>query len=67
MQKSVSVKSFTRSLPSIYLYDHVVRMKNGESYRVFRCGSDAAVYAYMRSLGYDPKDIMSVQTVAPKN
>jgi len=66
MEKSVSVQGFTRSLPTIYLYDHVVRLKSGASYRVSRCHSHREVYQYMRSLGYDPKDIVSVTSVTPK-
>lgn len=41
-------------------------MKNGKAYRVYRCGSDRAVYQYMRSQGFDTKEIVRVDLVAPK-
>jgi hypothetical protein len=40
-------------------------MKNGKAYRVYRCGSDRAVYAYMRSQGFDTKEIVRVD-ITPK-
>jgi hypothetical protein len=41
-------------------------MKNGKAYRVYRCGSDRAVYAYMRSVGFDTKEIVRIDLVAKK-
>ena len=66
MRESVSVDSFIGSLPPIYTHDHIVHMKNGKAYRVYRCGSDRAVYEYMRSQGFDTKEIVRVDLVAPK-
>jgi hypothetical protein len=66
MRESVSVDSFIGSLPPIYTHDHIVHMKNGKTYRVYRCGSDRAVYEYMRSQGFDTKEIVRVDLVAPK-
>jgi len=66
MRESVSVDSFIGSLPPIYTHDHIVRMANGKAYRVTRCGSDAAVYAHMRRHGFDTKEIVRVDLVAPK-
>lgn len=65
MKKSVSVKSFTRSLPPIYTHDFIVRMKDGKAYRLYRCGSDRQAYEYMRSQGFDTKEIVRVD-IAPK-
>lgn len=65
MRESVSVDSFIGSLPPIYTHDHIVHMKNGKAYRVYRCGSDRAVYAYMRSQGFDTKEIVRVD-ITPK-
>lgn len=67
MEKSVSVNGFIGSLPPIYVHDHLVRMKNGKAYRVYRCSCDREVYEYMRSKGFDTKEIVSVDLVAPKN
>ena len=66
MQKSFSVKSFTGSLPPIYTHDHIVHMKNGKAYRVYRCGSDGAVYRYMRSQGFDTTQIVRIDLAEPK-
>lgn len=65
MRKSVSVKSFTRSLPPIYTHDFIVRMKDGKAYRLSRCSSDRQAYETMRSNGFDTKDIVRVD-IAPK-
>lgn len=66
MQKSVSVNSFTKSLKPIYIYDHLVHMSNGKAYRVYRCGCDREVYEYMRSVGFDTKEIVRIDLVAKK-
>jgi hypothetical protein len=65
MRESVSVESFTRSLPPIYIHDFIVRMKDGKAYRLSRCGSDRQAYAIMRSNGFDTKEIVRVD-IAPK-
>jgi hypothetical protein len=62
----MNIKTFTESLKPIYIYDHLVHMKNGKAYRVYRCGSDRAVYAYMRSQGFDTKEIVRIDLVTPK-
>lgn len=67
MEKSTTVNSFIRSLPPVYTHDNVVHMKNGKSYRVYRCGSLGAVYRYMRSQGFDTNDIVRVDLVPAKN
>lgn len=67
MEKSVSVNSFLGSLPPVYVYDHLVRMQNGKAYRVYGCGSDRAVYQYMRSQGFNTKEIVRIDLVDPKN
>ena len=62
----MNIKTFTESLKPIYTHDHVVHMKNGKAYRVYRCGSDRAVYEYMRSQGFDTKEIVKIDLVAKK-
>ena len=66
MRKSVSVQDFTRSLPPIYSHDHLVSMRNGKVYRVYRQSSDYGVHEYMRSQGFDPCDIVSIRVVPTK-
>ena len=61
----MNIKTFTESLPPIYTHDHVVHMSNGKAYRVYRCGSHRAVYAYMRSQGFDTKEIVRIDLAAP--
>lgn len=65
-RKKMNIKTFTESLKPIYIYDHLVHMKNGKAYRVYHCGSDRAVYAYMRSQGFDTKEIVKIDLVAKK-
>jgi hypothetical protein len=65
-RKKMNIKTFTESLKPIYIYDHLVHMKNGKAYRVYRCGSDRAVYEYMRSQGFDTKEIVKIDLVAKK-
>jgi hypothetical protein len=65
-RKKMNIKTFTESLKPIYTHDHVVHMKNGKAYRVYRCGSDRAVYEYMRSVGFDTKEIVKIDLVAKK-
>ena len=65
-RKKMNIKSFTDSLQPIYTHDHIVHMSNGKAYRVYRCDSDRAVYAYMRSQGFDNKKIVRIDLVAPK-
>jgi hypothetical protein len=67
MEKSVSVKSFTRSLPPIYTHDFIVRMKDGKAYKLSRCGSNRQAYEIMRSNGFDAKEIVRVDAVAKRN
>ena len=62
----MNIKTFTESLKPIYIYDHLVHMKNGKAYRVYRCGSDRAVYEYMRSQGFDTKEIVKVDLIPKK-
>ena len=62
----MNIKTFTESLQPIYTHDHIVHMSNGKAYRVYRCGSHAAVYQYMRSQGFDAKEIVQIDLVAPK-
>ena len=66
MRKSVSVSDFTRSLPPIYSHDHMVYMRNGKVYRVYRQSSDYGVHEYMRSQGFDPKNIVRIDLVPSK-
>ena len=66
MRKSVSVQNFTKSLPPIFTKDHMVYMKNGKVYRVYRQSSDYGVHEYMRSQGFDPKDIVRIDLVPAK-
>lgn len=66
MEKSVSVQSVVRSLRPIYTHDHIVYMNNGKAYRVYRCDSDHAVHQYMRSKGFDTKEIIRIDLVAPQ-
>ena len=66
MEKSVSVQSFTNSLPPIFTKDHMVYMKNGKVYRVYRQSSDYGVHEYMRSQGFDPCDIVTIRVVPTK-
>lgn len=65
-KKKMNIKTFTKSLKPIYIYDHIVHMKNGKAYRVYRCSSDNAVHEYMRSKGFDTKDIVRIDLVTPK-
>ena len=65
-RKKMNIKTFTESLKPVYTHDHVVHMKNGKAYRVYRCGSDRAVYEYMRSVGFDTKEIVKIDLVAKK-
>jgi hypothetical protein len=65
-RKKMNIKTFTESLQPIYIHDHMVHMKNGKAYRVYRCGSDRAVYEYMRSVGFDTKEIVKIDLVAKK-
>ena len=62
----MNIKTFTESLQPIYTHNHVVYMKNGKAYNVYRCGSDRAVYEYMRSQGFDTKEIVKIDIVSPK-
>ena len=55
MRESVSVKSFTRSLPPIYTHDFIVRMKDGKAYKLSRCSSDRQAYETMRSQVSTPR------------
>jgi hypothetical protein len=66
MQKSFSVNSFTNSLPPIFTHDHMVYMNNGKVYRVYRQSSDYGVHEYMRSQGFDPKNIVRIDLVPAK-
>ena len=66
MRESVSVNSFIGSLPPIFTNDHMVYMKNGKVYRVYRQASDYAVHEYMRSQGFDPKNIVRIDLVPAK-
>lgn len=66
MRKSTSVNSFTNSLPPIFTHDHMVYMNNGKVYRVYRQASDYAVHEYMRSQGFDPKNIVRIDLVPAK-
>lgn len=66
MRKSVSVNSFIGSLPPIYTHDHIVHMRDGKAYRVYRQSSDYGVYEYMRSQGFDPKNIVRIDLVPCK-
>lgn len=61
-----SVAQFTSSLPPIFTHDHVVHMKDGKAYRVYRQSSDYGVYEYMRSQGFDTKDIARIDLVPAK-
>ena len=61
-----SVAQFTKSLPPIYTHDHIVHMNNGKAYRVYRQASDYAVHEYMRSQGFDPKNIVRIDLVPAK-
>jgi len=62
----MNINTFTESLKPVYIHDHLVHMKNGKAYRVYRCGSDRAVYEYMSSNGFDTKEIVRIDIVAPK-
>ena len=62
----MNIKTFTKSLKPIYIYDHIVHMQNGKAYRVYRCNSDNAVHEYMRSQGFDTKEIVRIDLVTPK-
>jgi hypothetical protein len=66
MRKSVSVQNFTKSLPPIFTHDHMVYMNNGKVYRVYRQSSDYGVHEYMRSQGFDPKNIARIDLVPAK-
>ena len=66
MRESVSVDNFIGSLPPVYTHDHIVHMKNGKAYRVYRCSSDRAVYEYMSSNGFDTKEIVKIDIVAKR-
>lgn len=66
MRKSVSVNSVIRSLPPIYSHDHLVYMRDGRVFRVYRQSSDYGVHEYMRSQGFDPCDIVSIRVVPTK-
>ena len=66
MRKSVSVQNFTKSLQPIFTHDHIVHMNNGKAYRVYRQASDYAVHEYMRSQGFDPKNIVRIDLVPAK-
>lgn len=61
-----SVAQFTNSLPPIFTKDHLVYMKNGKVYRVYRQSSDYGVYEYMRSQGFDTKNIVRIDLVPCK-
>ncbi|NDH09425.1 MAG: hypothetical protein EBY16_07420 [Gammaproteobacteria bacterium] len=65
-KKKMNIKTFTKSLKPIYIYDHIVHMQNGKAYRVYRCNSDNAVHEYMRSQGFDTKEIVRIDLVTPK-
>lgn len=62
----MEIKTFTKSLPRIYTHDHIVHMQNGDAYRVYRCSCDREVYEYMRSKGFNTKEIVRVDLVASK-
>lgn len=66
MEKSVSVDSVIGSLPRICTHDNLVHMSNGKIYRVYRCSCDREVYEYMRSVGFDTKEIVKIELVPPK-
>lgn len=66
MRKCVSVTEFTKSLPPIYSHDHMVYMRDGKVYRVYRQSSDYGVHEYMRSQGFDPKNIVKIDLVPTK-
>jgi hypothetical protein len=61
-----SVAQFTKSLPPIYTHDHIVHMKDGKAYRVYRQASNYGVHEYMRSQGFDPKNIVRIDLVPSK-
>jgi len=63
MRKPISVNDFIGSLPPIFSHDHLVYMKNGKVYRVYRQSSDYGVHEYMRIQGFDPKDIVRIDLV----
>lgn len=60
------INTLIKSLPKVYTHDHIVHMSNGKAYRVYRCGSDAAVYNYMRREGFDTKQIVRIDLVPAK-
>ena len=66
MEKVTHVNDFIASLPKIYTHEHIVRMKDGKSYKIRNCGSDAAVYNRMKKYGYNVKEIVRVDIVSVK-
>jgi hypothetical protein len=64
MEKITNVNEMLATLPKITTHDHAVTMVNGKRYRVYGCFNHAQVYKYMRSQGFNAKDIVSVDLIA---